>query len=139
MSSDEAAQRENAIDAMERFQARVTIPILFDTDMTAHIMGSGVLFTHDGRHFILTAAHLFDPPFNEEHFEKIASPDVRTLARPTTFGPLKFTMSDRKPFDFDVAIIELNDAGKIARLKHEWQFLTLGQIAMPTAEPLLCL
>jgi hypothetical protein len=137
MDRDQEAERKNLFDALETFQARVTIPILFDTDTAAQILGSGVLFAHDERHFILTAAHLFDPPFDRSHFERLASPDVRTLAKPTTFGPFEFTMSNRKPFDFDIAVIELNCLEKIARLKNEWRFLALEQIGLPTADPLL--
>jgi large subunit ribosomal protein L30 len=139
VSEDENAQREHAIDAMEKFQARITVPILFDADSEVHIFASGVLFAHHGRYFILTAAHLFDPPFGPEHLTKLATPNVRHLAKPTTLGKLKLTVSDRRPFDFDVAIIELLDEAKIALLKNEWQFLNLAQIGLPTDQPLLCL
>jgi hypothetical protein len=124
---------------MELFQAQITLPILLDMDDEAGILGSGVLFTHEGRYFILTAAHLFDPPFNQTHLLRLASPDVRTLAQPTTFGRMTVVVSDRAPFDYDTAVIELYDTDKIRRLKKHWQFLTVDQIALPTRHRLFSL
>lgn len=48
-------------------------------------------------------------------------------------------MAQAIPYDFDAAVIELFDSDKIARLKQEWQFLTVEQVALPTADPLFCL
>lgn len=139
MSENEKAQYENAITAMEQFQAQITVPILFDTGSDAELFASGVLFAHGGRHFILTAAHLFDPPFRPEHLVLIATPDTRKLAKPTALGNFEIALADRAPFDFDSAVIELFDEGKIHRISAEWNFLTLDQVGLPSAEPVFAL
>lgn len=131
--------RQNFLEAMEGFQQAITLPLLLDLDIEARLLGSGVLFTHGGRHFILTAAHLFDPPFGEAHLTRLSSPDVRTLAPPTTLGRFTLTISDRTPYDYDTAVIELFDESKIGRLRQHWRFLTIDQIAFPTSDILFSL
>jgi hypothetical protein len=135
------AGNKHALDAIEHHQRNITYPIMYDLSDRLVILGSGTLFQHDNRFFIITAAHLFDDEYVGEKFdfEKIAGPDTRGRGNPTTLGQTLFSIAERKPFDFDMAIIEIYDHGKISRLKKEWTFLTIHSLALPKSDPLYCL
>jgi hypothetical protein len=88
MSENERPEHEAAIDAMEKFQARVTIPMLYDRGGVIDVVGSGVLFSHAERHFVITAAHIFDPEFHVDDIRSVGTPIVRTRALPRSFGAI---------------------------------------------------
>jgi hypothetical protein len=52
----ENAQLEISIHALEQFQARMTTAIILEQDASSILPGSGVLFTFEGRHFIVATA-----------------------------------------------------------------------------------
>ena len=87
-----------ALDAMEHHQRNVTYPILYDLgDQGLCVLGSGVLFACEKRHFVLTAAHLFDDDDDLGPIvrEKLAGPNTRAYGIPTTFGPIELYIGQR--------------------------------------------
>lgn len=114
--------------AIEKFVQSVTIPILLETEKGAGLLATGTLFEIAGYRLLVTARHIFD------HV-----PDLATLSYPEnprrgglhTFGSLKLF----KPIEehFDVAVLELLEEETIARLKQGWRFLTLSNVALPSA------
>ena len=130
-----------ALDAMEHHQRNITYPILYDLGSRLCVLGSGVLFAHEDRHFIITAAHLFDDDENIGPIVSgnLAGPNTRGHGVPSTFGPMCLYKGPRASFDFDIAVIELKDTEKINAIKNEWKFLGVADLTMPSPAPLFCL
>jgi hypothetical protein len=144
MSTGQQVMNEEAINAIERFIASFTIPIMYEFKGGDGILGTGVLFEIGGMYFVITASHLFDPKEFLEHFgeefdpEKLACPDWRYVKpeQPTTFGKFELCRSVQTGFDHDAAFLELKEPDKIKRLKNGWTFLTIDQVGLPTDEEL---
>ncbi len=136
-----AAKFEAALDAMEHHQRNVTYPILYEFERRLYVLGSGVLFSHQDRHFIITAAHLFDDDktIGKIALENLAGPNTRAHGIPTSLGQIEIYKSQRAPFDYDMAIIELLNEEKITAIANEWRFLSVKDLGMPSDEPLFCL
>ncbi|WP_316227145.1 MULTISPECIES: hypothetical protein [unclassified Bradyrhizobium] len=134
-------RRDAALDAMEHHQRNITYPILYDLGDRLCVLGSGALFAYENRHFVITAAHLFDDDENIGKIvpENLAGPNTRNHGTPTTFGPIELYRGDQTPYDFDIAAIELRDAHKVVTIKRNWRFLGVSDIAMPSDQPLFCL
>ena len=148
MSAEDEELERRAIEAIEHFIARFSIPIIYAFDNGQEgILGTGTLLRIGNRYFVVTASHLFNPAefrraFREEFDpKKLACPDrrSRTPEQPTTFGNFEIARSVQTGFDPDVAICELKDPEKIKRLLSGWEFVTLDQIARPTNEELFFL
>jgi hypothetical protein len=123
MDNNNAAHISAALDALEKFQQQTIIAVICETPVKSYLLGSGALLAISGRHFVITAAHLFETLSN---LDDVRLPDGRHGQIPTAIGEHKLTVSDRSPFDFDIAIIELLDHGKVERIKSNWQFMDLS-------------
>ena len=71
--------------------------------------------------------------------DDVRLPEGRHGEVPTAIGEHKLTISARRPFDFDIAIIEFLDKDKIQHIKSNWQFMDIAQIALPTMDDVVCL
>ena len=112
--------------ALFGFVVEATVPLLADGPT---VLGTGTLFTHEGKHFIVTAAHILkvdheDPESEDIDLTGIAVPDGRTHATIFTLGSLN-VHRPAPPSRVDVAVLELLDPQSIAVLKGGWRFLTL--------------
>lgn len=111
--------------------AKFTIPIMYEFDSGDTILGTGTLARFGGRHFVITASHLFDKDEFRKNFgeefdpEKLACPNRRTTMpeKPTTFGDFQLVRSKQTWFDFDVAFLELKSKEKIEALSSGWTFI----------------
>ena len=114
--------------AIERFVSRTTVPLLLKKSMDSAIQhGSATLFSLNGRHFLITARHIFD----EIDPIQLAFPEKLTAAQIFTFGTLNvYTPEDPR---FDIAVVEILDRETIERLRLGWQFLSQENIGRPTA------
>lgn len=128
-------------DALDAFLASVTIPILYDheTKGTGQL-GTGTLFTLGGRLFLVTAAHLFDELCPGEALDpgRLAIPsfnadELRSL------GPYQLIGPKESEFDFDIAVLELQDDATIKRARARWSLLTLANIAPASTSGLFIL
>ncbi len=116
--------------AIERFILNVTLPLLYEQGEKSYLWGTGTLFSMLDRYFVVTASHLFDPPFT---FENLGFPTNPKNGSLYTFGKMQRYSNDSKIFDFDIAVIEVQQKESIERLKDGWQFLNLNNIAAPTS------
>lgn len=101
-----------------------TVPLLSDGPT---VLGTGTLFTHEDRHFIVTAAHVLkvdheDPESEDIDLAGIAVPDGRKHAAIFTLGSFN-VHRPAPPSRVDVAVLELLDPQSIATLKKGWRFL----------------
>ena len=110
--------------ALFGYVVEATVPLLADGPT---VLGTGTLFTHEGRHFVVTAAHILkvdhnNPDSDDIDLTGIAVPNGRSRATIFTLG--SFTVHrPAPPSRVDVAVLELLDADSIAKLKRGWSFL----------------
>lgn len=114
--------------AIERFTLNVTLPLLYERGEKSYLWGTGTLFSMLDRYFVVTASHLFDPPFT---FENLGFPTNPKNGSLNTFGKMQCYRTDSEIFD--IAVIEVQQKESIERLKDGWQFLNLNNIAAPTS------
>lgn len=120
-------QQQDAL--VSRYVMEVTVPLLADGPK---ILGTGTLFTHEGRHFIVTAAHIFKVDPNDPGSEGIlltdvAVPDGRESATIFTLGSFDIHRPDRSS-RVDVMVLELKDQATIAKLESGWRFLEFDSV-----------
>lgn len=121
---DDKVQEASAI---EQFALNVTVPLLYEVGDTAHLWASGTLFGVADSVFIITARHIFDK-----------LPDLTRLVYPESpiGGGLRtlgsYNILKPKQEFVDVAAIELKSPETIARIRANWQLLTLENVASPS-------
>jgi hypothetical protein len=121
---------ESQADLVRRFVLSVTIPILHEIEHSAAVVATGTLFKIANRSFIITVRHLFD---QVSDLTLLAYPENPLKGALHTFGDIKIYKPDDAKID--VAVIELHDPAVVARLEAGWQFLTLENVASPSANP----
>lgn len=114
--------------AIEKFALNVTIPILLETKNGAGLLATGTLFEIAERHFIVTARHIFDDVCD---LTTLAFPENPLKGGLHTFG--NFQLAKPTEEHLDIAVMELKDAEVISKLKSGWQFLSLSNVALPSA------
>jgi len=110
--------------AVERFSLSVTLPILLEIGDSGGLLATGTLFKIAGRHFVITARHIFD---GVPDLTKLAYPENPIRGGLYTFG--SFTVFKPDEEHIDVAAIELLSTETINRLEEGWQFLSLENVA----------
>lgn len=114
--------------AIERFTLHVTVPIFLEVGDSGRLLATGTLFKVDDRSFLITARHIFD---NLSDLTRLAYPENPIHGGLFTFG--SFTVLKPNEEHIDVAAVELKSAETIARLEANWQFLSLQNVAAPSA------
>lgn len=129
--TDEAFLDAQQDALVSRYVVEVTIPLLADNPNLVEqgpiVLGTGTLFEHEGRHFIVTAAHILkvdeeDPKSADIDLEGIAFPSGRSNATLQTLGSFDIHRPDPTSH-IDVVVLELKDQATIATLKAGWRFL----------------
>ena len=113
MSKDSDIQ-DHGRKAVDMFLGAVTYPVTWTDDIRLVTLGSGALFQHGERHFLLTARHLFDK-YNKKTdtrfpYEGLVGPTSLRNVTPRKLGE-KFvhTTSGSRAISRDVIAIELLD------------------------------
>jgi hypothetical protein len=122
--------------AITRYLHSVTIPLLGDSPEAPIILGTGTLFCHEARHFIVTAAHILKA---DEDDLASADIDMKTVSIPTgrykgglvTLGSIN-VFRPNSGDEIDVCVIELTTADVVSALRVEWNFLDFAQVAPMT-------
>lgn len=114
--------------AIERFTLNVTVPIFVEAGNSGWLLATGTLFKVDGRSFLITARHVFD---NLPDLTRLAYPENPIRGGLFTFGDFNVLKPNEE--HIDVAAVELKSADTIARLEANWQFLSLQNVAAPSA------
>lgn len=115
--------------AIHAFMLTVTIPLLKEAGEGMAVLGTGTLFRHNDRYFIVTADHILraKSDSNSEFIDlkEVAFPSRPKDAQLFTLG--EYTLWCSKPVFADVAVLELHSAETIAKLKAGWGFLPFSQ------------
>lgn len=82
----------------------------------------------DDRSFLITARHIFD---KVSDLTRLAYPENPIRGKLFTFGCFNLLRPSEE--HIDVAAIELQSAETISRLEANWQFLSLQNVAAPSA------
>ncbi len=114
--------------AIEKFALNVTIPVLYETPDAAALLASGTLFEVAERQFVVTARHIFDGLPDRT---KLAFPENPLKGNAHTFG--SFQLAKPTEEHFDVAVMELQNSDTVSKLKTGWRFLSLANVALPSA------
>lgn len=126
----------NQHEALNEYRLRFTVPLLSETADGPDILGTGTLFTHEGRFFIVTADHVFrskpgiaGSPLIDRSMVHVPR-EPRRVGEPMTGVAMlgrhalhHFTGSP----DVDVVVVELLDPAIVADLRNGWEFLPFSQ------------
>jgi len=126
--------------SLNSFRLKYTIPIVreLDSGEAMEILGTGTLFTHEDRYFIVTADHIFredenDPSSPLIDMREIAIPDRPVQANLHTIGSHTIYRI-RPPTVLDVIVLELLAPDTIGYLKKNWGFLPFSTISAPRSD-----
>ena len=122
--------------ALGAFAASVAVPIIYDhKEAGGDQIGTGTLFTVQGRFFLVTAAHLFR--FKGCDPARFAIPSVHTTQL-WSLGRCNLLIPTDEAFD--IAVVELLEETTIERAKASWKILTLANTApaSPAGVFILC-
>lgn len=114
--------------AVERFALNSTIPIIYDHDDDAGLLGTGTLFKIGGHSLVVTAGHLFDD--KRLDLSNLAYPLTPIKSELFTFGDLELYRPDIP--SIDIAVLDLKSENTISRLNSGWQFLSIENVAPPS-------
>jgi hypothetical protein len=124
-------------ESLNAFRLKYTIPIVRELDRgeAMEILGTGTLFAHEDRYFIVTADHIFredenDPSSPLIDMREIAIPDRPVQAKLHTIGSHTIYRI-RPPTVLDVIVLELLARDTIGYLKKNWGFLPFSIISAP--------
>lgn len=125
---------ETAIkQAIEKFAAKTAVPILVEINSeTVDQVGTGTLFSHQDRLFLVTARHIFDDI--DPRTIVIPSTDTTELA---SIGSLDLLRPDQE--QIDVAVVELKHPPTIKRAKASWNILTVDDTAQASFDGVFAL
>ncbi|HWU13233.1 MAG TPA: hypothetical protein VN157_04400 [Caulobacter sp.] len=117
--------------AIEAFALATTLPLVREVSQGIQILGTGTLFKHEDRYFIVTADHIFRTNEKDPKSPVIDLAEVAVPARPrqaslATLG--KIEVWHPKSGLIDVAVVELLEPETIETLKRGWTFLPFSQV-----------
>lgn len=127
-------------DLLNGYRQKFTLPLLWDTGESAPlVLGSGTLFEHEGRCFLVTADHIFREDIDDASSPLIATEDVALPDAPRASGkapPARLITLGRHtifrlkpPVVADVIVIELLEVEVINALRAAWGFLPLSAVS----------
>lgn len=125
---------------LNNYRLKFTLPIFTDPPGKFDLLGTGTLFEHEGRSFIVTADHIFRVDPNDPNSPLIDMTTVAVPVEPRAAGSgvaAIVTLGDHTvwritpPVMLDVIVLELLDAEVIATLKRGWAFLPFSQAEPP--------
>jgi hypothetical protein len=118
--------------ALNAYRLKVTLPILRDVpEGEVEILGTGTLFKHEDRIFLVTADHIFREDVEDDFSALIPTEEVSVPDRPVggtlqTLGRHN-VFRQTPPVTADVIVIELLEPEVIAFLTLNWGFLSFDQ------------
>lgn len=110
--------------SIERFLIASTVPLVYQKDEVLGVLGTGTFFEQDGRHFLITAGHVFKDidPLNLGVPERAGK-----NACVWNFGNAQIH-HPRDTDEYDVAVVELQDRDFIALAQAGWLFLNRSNV-----------
>ncbi len=121
---------------LNNYRLKFTLPIFSELSNNFELLGTGTLFEHEDRYFVVTADHIFRTHVDDPHSPLI---DMTTVGVPTDPRPPEagaapiLTLGSHcvyrltPPVLIDVIVIELLDRQLVATLKAGWSFLPFSQ------------
>ena len=121
---------------LNNYRLRFTLPLFSEPPNSFVLLGTGTLFEHEDRYFIVTADHIFrvDGDDPQSPLIDMTTVGVPTDPRPAGAGAASIvTLGNHcvyrltPPVLIDVIVVELLDPRTIATLKAGWSFLPFSQ------------
>lgn len=121
---------------LNNYRLKFTLPLFSEPKNGFDFLGTGTLFEHESRYFIVTADHIFRKDIDDADSELI---DMTTVGVPTDPRPVGagtapiVTLGNHnvfrltRPVLIDVIVVELLDPQTIKTLKAGWSFLPFSQ------------
>lgn len=121
------------IRTLDQYILRHCVPIISTqtADGLAAIHGSGIFYEHDGRLFLLTAAHLYERGTDLKQFATPLSPTSREI---WTLG----SFDRHAPLDdnrFDIMALEIFSEDVATKILAGWGVLHSRHVGVPTLAP----
>lgn len=120
---------------LNSFRLHAIVPLVRERGEGLEILGTGTLFTHEDRYFLVTADHIFRKDKDDNASALI---DLRDVAVPSRPGDaVLITLGSHEiyriapPVRLDVIVLELRDPETTRTLKANWTFLPFGQVDEP--------
>ncbi|MBZ9843362.1 hypothetical protein LB529_13385 [Mesorhizobium sp. CA5] len=132
--ASELEQAQHAL--LNNYRLKFTLPLFSEPPDGFALLGTGTLFEHEDRYFIVTADHIFRTDQDDPHSALI---DMTTVGVPTDPRPAGagaapiVTLGNHivyrltLPVLIDVIVVELLGPKTIATLKAGWSFLPFSQ------------
>lgn len=117
------------MSSIERFLTACTVPLIYQGVDKVRVQGTGTFFEQDGRHFLVTAGHVFkgiDP--NELGVPERAGNDAYIWR----FGHAQIH-HPKNTDELDVGVVELGDKEFIELAVAGWRFLNASNLAPPVS------
>ena len=141
--SEDAEVEKRGREAIEAFVTAVTYPVIWTDGKRIVTLGSGALFQHKDRRFILTARHLFEfdkKTHKEFPFEGLYGPtslNLRAVTPPRMIGKTRaYLTTGANALYRDIVAIELLDESFINAISKDWQFIGVENVAVPDRDSL---
>ncbi|MEP6828055.1 MAG: hypothetical protein ABJA10_08265 [Aestuariivirga sp.] len=131
MNREDRKQLDHSVfEAVEKFALKVTVPIFSATNDIVDLVGTGTFFKAKNRHFLITAAHIFEDIKPAD----LAIPQSNTGKRPIHLigDSSLWTPSNDYIKTVDIAIVEIQSDETINIIESGWQSLTLDNVASPS-------
>jgi hypothetical protein len=113
--------------SLQTFLNACTVPIIYGSGDQAAVQGTGTLFEHEDRLFLVTAAHVLQGI----DLARLALPQNPRNSRALLFGAAAAWWS--KNDLVDVAVVEIRDGSLRDELQQGWRVLDGSNVAMDTA------
>lgn len=121
---------------LNNYRVKFTLPIFSEPLGSFVLLGTGTLFEHEDRYFIVTADHIFRTDENDPNSSLIDMATVGVPTDPRVAGAGAATIVTlgnhhvyriAPPVLIDVIVVELLEPKTIATLKAGWSFLPFSQ------------
>ena len=121
---------------LNSYRLKFTLPIFSEPPKSLKLLGTGTLFKHEDRYFIVTADHIFREDEDDPNSPLIDMTTVGVPVEPRAAGTGAAAIKAlgnhnvyriTRPVLIDVIVIELLEPEIIATLKAGWSFLPFAQ------------
>lgn len=112
--------------AFSLFTRTCTLPLIEESETETTILGTGTLFTVNGKYYLITAAHVIEDLVAAKQLDRIGIP-LGMVSAVSNLGRHYISYvqwKDKNTNPFDVAIIRFDQPELVAALRRTWNFIS---------------